>query len=228
MESQVCQQRHQDERRRQGPRNKWLLQWSPESGSKRDRLWQQLPSDAVLHTKDYRWKSYREEEPTASSKSAGKGKQEKEKLTDRAYRLRNQWYAREKLRDFVDSVLKAAPAGAFSFPSRSHRTATCHFTAYHITPLSLHFLIAPHPVSASPFLSTPQHASLTQSSPPTSASVDRRADGVGQPTGGSVRGRMAGSGWRVFQVAELDYGLIDRVGLSVWRVALSLGWWTGS
>ncbi len=68
-----------------GQRGKWIIQWNPKEGSKRERIWQPLTPDTELHTADFRWKSYREEEPTASSKFAGKGKQEKEKLSDRAY-----------------------------------------------------------------------------------------------------------------------------------------------
>ena len=58
-----------------GMRSKWLIQWS--GGDRAKRLWYPFPKDSVLHSKAYEWKSYREEEPTASS-SKGKGKEKDE------------------------------------------------------------------------------------------------------------------------------------------------------
>ena len=61
---------HHDDK---GQRSKWILQWSPECGGKRERVWVPMPPDSELHSENFWWKSYKEEEPTASSKSAGKG-----------------------------------------------------------------------------------------------------------------------------------------------------------
>ena len=141
-----------------GQRSKWMLQWSPdpETSGKRDRTWIPFPPDTELHTENYRWRSYREEEPTASSKSAGKKQQEKVWVTDRVKRLRNQWHAREKLRFFVDSVLQAVPLGAFFFslPTPSHRHMSLHRISHHasVTPFSHHT-----PPDSASFFHTPAH-----------------------------------------------------------------------
>jgi len=160
-----------------GQRSKWVIQWNAEEGRPRERQWLPFPPDSELHTAEFRWKSYREDEPTASSKSGGKAKPEKEKLTDRAHRLKNQWNAREKLRFLCGSVLQAAPPAAFFFalPIPSHHHMPLHRISHHasLTP----FLISPLQSRPHLFFSTPQHASLTQSSPPTRASVDRQDDG---------------------------------------------------
>ena len=90
-----------------GQRSKYLVKWKGNSKKKRDREWIQFPKDDDLHAPAYEWKSYRhEEEPTASS-AKRKGK-EKEEITKRAYRLRNQWRQREKMRNFVDAEAEAA------------------------------------------------------------------------------------------------------------------------
>ena len=70
-----------------GQRSKYLIKWKGNAKQKRDREWIPFPKDELLHSKEYEWKSYREEEPTASS-SKGTGK-EKEEMTARAKRQRN-------------------------------------------------------------------------------------------------------------------------------------------
>ena len=150
---------HDDDK---GQRGKWIIQWVGEPG-KRDRTWVPFPADAELHTNVYRWKSFREEEPTASLKSTAQGKK-KEGLTDRAYRTRNQWNARERMRFFVDSPEEAAPPTAFFFcrPIPSHHHIPLHRIPHHPSPTP-YFHRSPR-VSASPscFYTPSHHANPIQ------------------------------------------------------------------
>ena len=100
-----------------GHRAKYIAQWGACSDG-RQRIFIPFPSDADLHSPKYRWTSYREDEPTASSKQGSPVNPPKEWLTQRGQRLKRQFEAREKLRTLVGSPLEAAhPSSLLHVPN---------------------------------------------------------------------------------------------------------------
>ena len=85
-----------------------MVQWrgTAQDGN-RERLWLPFPKDPILHTAEFRWKSYKEVEPTASSQQHPPAAP-KPKLTARANRVKRQWESRQDMRTFVTSHLEAA------------------------------------------------------------------------------------------------------------------------
>ena len=89
-------------------RGKYVVQWSGTGqDGNRERLWLPFPKDPILHTAEFRWKSYKQVEPTASSQQHPPAAP-KPKLTARANRVKRQWESREDMRTFVTSHLEVA------------------------------------------------------------------------------------------------------------------------
>ena len=92
----------------------------------RVREWIPFPKDHDLHSAEFRWKSYKEVEPTATSNQHDQGAPQ-QKQTDRANRVRRQWEARGEMCTFVTSPEEAALLSIL-FP-QSHHDTTSHFIA---------------------------------------------------------------------------------------------------
>ena len=101
-------------------REKWAVQWLGTGKGNRERTWIAMPKDDVLHSEDYRWLSFKEDEPTAASTTTAPPSTPPPPLTQRAKRVQRQWTQRMQMRTFVSSQEEAALPSILFSPQSNH------------------------------------------------------------------------------------------------------------
>ena len=116
-------------------RSKWLIQWQGTGKDHKGRTWIAFPQDHVLHSQQYKWRTFREE-PTASlpppppAPPAGRGSAGqapssaagtvcKAEMTQRQQRIARGWRMRETFRVVTHNIDEAAPSIASMYCLRS-------------------------------------------------------------------------------------------------------------